>query len=302
MIRLSIIWKRFTALGVFWVSAFCAIAQDAPNDTIFLKDGTFLVGYIINPESQGSIRIKNEGGLTMYVASERIQRLSVNTERVSSKSDNRSGPPTLTEERIVFGLRAGGAFPFSDFTAVLGAFPGYARTGWSAEADVWIRISNQIYWSTKFGYSTNSIKEDVFASQFEAANGLTISNIISGPWSGWHFLTGFSTQRPLDEKFSYFFQGHLGFSRLNSPGIYLQTSGPILYYLESSPGAGITASFSVGLRLWEKYSASFSLLSSNPTFVLSGAQGGTTRQPIRIINLSVGILLYPRLKSQLSKS
>jgi hypothetical protein len=279
-----------------------ANAQEVVNDTIFLKDGTFLTGYIVNPESRESIRIKNEGGLTLYVTPERIQRISVNRARLEDKSLKKSGPPTLTEERIAFGLRAGGAFPFGDFSAVLGAFPGYAKTGWSAEADVWVRVSNQFYWSTKFGYSTNAIKESAFASQFESSNPVSVLQIFTGNWSGWHFLTGFSTQRPLDERFSYFFQGHLGFSRFNSPGIYILTAGPTLYYLESVKGAGVSVAFTGGLRLWDKYSASLSLLSSNPTFVLSSAQGGATRQPVRIINLSVGILLYPNLKSQLSKS
>jgi hypothetical protein len=277
-------------------------AQISEPDTLYLRDGTILSGTIMNPDSEGSIRIKNEGGLTLYVAQERIDRMAVHSPRNPSGFAKESGPPLISEERIVFGARAGMALPFGDFASTLSAFPGFARTGWTAEGDVWIRVLPQLFWSTKAAYTLNAMKTDAFVEQFEFANQVFVTNGVTGRWSGWHFLTGLSSVRPLDKRFSYFFQGHIGFSRFRSPSINLFTTEPALYFLETTPGAGVTISFGAGIHILERYSVSLHFLSSNPAFAFPGSQGGLDRQPVRIIQFSAGILLSPRLKSQLSKS
>lgn len=281
------------------------VAQTEAQDTLYLKDGSVLTGYIVNPESNGTIRIRNIGGLVMYVATEKISKMAVHAPRMKNQGTTESKPPQLAEERIAFGLRAGTALPFSDFSAVAGTAPGYASPGLMAEADIWIRISPQLYWNTKVAYTSNPFKLKSFVREFEDYYNVTVTNSYAGNWLGWHFLTGLSSTRIIDERFSYFFQGNIGFSRFQSPSMNINAVDATNYYISSrqpSAGAGISVSFAAGLRFLEKYTLSISLISSNPIFSDSSNQGSPFQQPFRVFNLNVGVLLFPQLKSQLSKS
>ncbi|MEZ5173896.1 MAG: hypothetical protein R2850_10415 [Bacteroidia bacterium] len=245
-------------------------AQTEAQDTLYLKDGSILTGYIVNPAGNGTIRIRNNGGLVMYVAAEKISKMAVHATRIEKQGTSESRPPQLAEERIAFGLRAGAALPFSYFSAIAGSNAGFAKPGWTAEADIWIRISPQLYWNTKVAHTSNPFKIKAFAREFEDYYNVTVTNSFAGKWLGWHFLTGLSSTRVIDERFSYFFQ-EIWIFKISKPAININAVDATNYYIssrQSSSGAGISVSFAAGLRFLEKYTISISLIKARIQFLV----------------------------------
>jgi hypothetical protein len=266
-------------------------AQNTVRDTLFLKSGSVLVGYIINPDDPESVRIKTDGGATLYVNTSRIEKMFLEQPRPSIKkqSDQITRPPTIADDRFAFGLNGGMALPISDFANVQGAAAGI---GFSFQAAAWIKVSDNLKWSNRVSFVSNGLRKDEFRNAQSLANGVNFVKGIFGKWTSWNFQTGLSSMRELDTDFQLIIEGHIGFSRFQSPQISLFTDQNIEYRLDKTMGAGFNSGLSVSVLYQNKYQVGLELLRSNPIFTFnSPGQSSTLIQPYRVISLKIGYLI-----------
>ena len=269
-------------------------AQNERKDTLFLSDGTVLSGWILNPNSTGTIRIKNDGGLTMYILSDKIDRMSLSDERPAEvKQLEKSSTSHVLDDRIALTAFGGLGVPVGAFGSTDPVVGAYAATGWQAGAGLWVRISDQTFWTNRFFYSQNGMKE----KKFEQDQSLNFqANFISGTygvWRGWNIQTGIAWKQEVDENLWVTFEAQIGLARYFSPSIRLITDQQQIYTLEEADGSGISSNFEVSVIYKRRYQLGLGLNRSNPLFVFSGTNSTTIAQPIRILNLRLGLLFFP---------
>lgn len=271
-------------------------AQDIESDTLFLNDGTYLTGKILNPNSQSTLRIKNTGGAVLYIQKERINKVVIVNPEAEIDNDSDIKPPEFEDEKVGISFRMGAGLPYGDFSSASSVASGFATFGWTAEAGLWVKVIEDIYWNNKVSYSRNNLKREAFEQQQELINGVNFVNGIYKPWTGWHFQTGIGYQSRFDEKLTFLFEGVFGFSRFTSPTIILFTDQFLEFRLDEAKGTGFNSSLGVSLKYLNKYTFGINIFSSNPIFVFSGTQSSTIVQPIRIISINLGVHLFAKSK------
>ncbi len=283
---------KFLFTSAFLMMSFCLFGQISSPDSLFLDDGSVLTGRILNPEGQTTIRIRNNGGAILYVNESRIERMVLSDFR-EEDTQLKEGPPTFKDEKIAIAFQGGLAFPFGDFSSASSPSAGFASGGWSARGELWVRIAEQLYWTNSLSYTRNSLKEREFEQFQSQAIGVNFINGIHSPWIGWHFQSGLSLKRHIEQDLSFYLNAQLGFSRFSSPRIILFTDNFLEYRLDKTVGAGFNASIGAGILYKNRFSFALNLLRSNPLFVFTGMQSSTIIQPFRVVTLSIGILLFP---------
>lgn len=278
-----LVFFLFGNIGIF--------AQNTVRDTLFLKNGSVLVGYIINPDDPESVRIKTDGGATLYVNTIRIEKMFLEQPRpvIENQASQITQAPTIADDRLAFLVNGGMALPISEFASVQGAAAG---VGYSFQAAAWIKVSDNLKWSNRVSYVNNGLRKEEFRNAQSVANGVNFVNGIFGKWTSWNFQTGLSSIRSLDSDFQLIFEGHLGFSRFQSPQISLFTDQNIEYRLDKTKGAGFNSGLSVSIVYQNKYQVGLELLRSNPMFTFnSPGQSSTIIQPYRVVSLKIGYLI-----------
>ncbi|MEX1188268.1 MAG: hypothetical protein WED33_03355 [Bacteroidia bacterium] len=283
---------RILLIGFLLLIANHSFGQTAEVDSLFLTDGTVLTGRILNPESNSTIRIRNQGGAILYINESRISRMVLSEFR-EAQAPNVEGPPAFQEDKIAIAMQFGTAIPFGDFSSVTSPSGGFASIGWYGQMSLWVKIAEHLYWSNRLTYTRNSINEPGFERLNSNLIGVEFTKGLYTPWVGWHFQTGLSYLYKLDNDLSFYFEGHLGFSRFTSPRVILFTNDLQVFRLESVVGAGFNSSIGASVIYKERYTLSLNLIRSNPLFVFSGMQSSTIVQPFRVVSLGVGMLLFP---------
>jgi hypothetical protein len=283
---------RYLVLFSLLLFSACLQGQITTVDTLFLNDGSILTGRILNPESSSTIRIRNNGGAILYVNASRIEKMVLSDFR-EEETIVEEGPAKFQDEKIALLVQGGLAFPFGDFSSVSNAAAGFAAGGWAAKGDLWVRIAEQLYWSNRLTYTRNAFKENEFEILQGQALGVNFTNGIYSPWIGWHFQSGLSLRRQLDDDIGFIFDAEVGFSRFSSPRIIMFTDNFLEFRLDKTTGAGFNASIGAGVVYKNRYTLTLNLISSNPLFVFTGMQSSTIVQPFRVVTLTAGIMLFP---------
>lgn len=288
--------KLLICAWVFLSTHQTMFAQEAASDTLYLIDGTSLTGKVLNPSSTSTIRIKNDGGAILYVKKERIESIIFSNPDFIGEQEKIVQPPEFEDEKVAFSIRMGMGLPYGDFSRANNATSGFASTGWSAEAGLWVKIIEDVYWNNKVSYTRNNLKKEAFEGVQGQSLGVNFVSGIYKPWTGWHFQTGIGYQYHFDEKLTFLFEGVFGFSRFTSPSIILFTDQLLEFRLEEAKGAGFNSTLGASIKYMDKYTFSLNILSSNPIFVFSGTQSTTVVQPVRLISLSLGAHFFSKSK------
>lgn len=275
-------------LGVLLFSGTSLFGQITEQDTLFLKDGSTLVGEIINPDDPQSIRIRTQGGATLYVNTNRVEKMYLMQPRPesSAKNQNTTQAPSISDDRFAFNGHLALALPTGEFGLAQGAAAGL---GFSGSAGMWVRVSDNLRWSNRVIYAQNGLREKQFTDVQSQILGVNIIYGIFGTWSSWNFQTGLSSIRELDNDFQLIFEGHIGISRFRSPQIMLFTDQYIEYRLDAAKGAGFSTGLDASLVYKNKYQVGVGLLRSNPIFTFtSQGQTSTLIQPYRLLTIKLG--------------
>jgi hypothetical protein len=279
----------FAFLVLLISSSLTVLGQTNEQDTLFLKDGSLLVGEIINPDDPQSIRIRTKGGATLYVNTSRVEKMYLIQPRPESpkQSQNTSQPPTIADDRFAFNGSLGLALPTGEFNLPQGAAAGL---GYIVTAAMQIRIAESLMWSNRVMYAKNGLREKQLASVNSQYFGVNIINGIYGTWSSWNFQTGLSSIRELDDDFQLVFEGHIGISRIRSPQIILIVDQPpFVLRSDIAKGAGFNTGLDASLIYKNKYQFGIGILRSNPIFTFtSQGQTSTLIQPYRLLTIKFG--------------
>ena len=285
--------KYLLFIIVFVFVGFAAVAQEETNlqDTVYLKNENVITGTVLNPGSEGSIQVRTKGNSIIYVSPTQIDHIALHNHYVAGK--NQQSPDQVIQRKLIddqfnFSVWGGLAAPGGSFGSSIGQYPGFAKTGWMMQAATWVRVKDQLFWSTQFAFARNAFNDTEFSLAQEAQSGLNVYNFYASNWDAVHINTGITWSTELNNDFQLFLHAHLGLIRLKTPEIrFYATNGQdvSLYMLDRVKANGISNDISVGLVYKNRYSASLSILNSR---VIVPYNTQSALQPYRIFGLQLG--------------
>ena len=203
--------KYLLFIIVFVFVGFAAVAQEETNlqDTVYLKNENVITGTVLNPSSEGSIQVRTNGNSIIYVSPTQIDHIALHTHYVAGK--NQQSPDQVIQRKLIddqfnFSVWGGLAAPGGSFGSSIGQYPGFAKTGWMMQAATWVRVKDQLFWSTQFAFVRNAFNDTEFSLAQEAQSGLNVYNFYASNWDAVHINTGITWSTELNNDFQLFLQ------------------------------------------------------------------------------------------------
>lgn len=294
----------------FTFLSFNITAQSISPDTVYLVDGTFLTGEILNQGSENSIQLKNNDGAIIYIKNQRIDKLILNPNRPIAQpvpprnnkeqynytdkafDSDASYRKRLLALNVCLGIPVG-AFGSSSISknSAGGALPGLG-----IEARYLKKIDTDLYWSinlryVKYGFNTLILyptilqQTSLFPISFSRASWESIS--VGG---GLNWFHTFSHDFKISLGASFYFQS------VKIPLINVLLNGGTGTF-EAQKGLGITPDLLATIIYKERFFMKINFSTSKVTFYSSSNPGQASFvQPMRAFGLGLGVFL-PKLRS-----
>jgi hypothetical protein len=285
-------------------------SQTVTPDTVFLIDGSFITGDILNPGSENSIQVKNEQGAIIYIKNQRIDRLVIDPNKPILKPNTINSENTPFEygkKAQVFDLNyrkrfisinpywgiPAGKFSSNNFNT---SSAGAAKPGLGLEAGYFKKIDEDLYWSLNFRYLRYGFNTSVLIPIIEQQTGFTPLSFSNAYYESLSFGGGLNWFYELNEKFRLAFTAAFFIQSVKMPEIKVLLNGATGSFPEQR-GTGITPDFSTMFIYLNRFYFKLNFNTSRVTLYSSNSSGTTNYiQPVRAVGLSLGVF-FPKIKA-----
>ena len=282
-------------------------AQTAEKDTVFLNDGTFMEGVVLNPGSEGSIQVQSEDGAIIFVQNSRISRIALHTPRLEKKqqpssSNNQRFQQNYTKPRSFFRLDAGVGLPLGNFASTSTTYAGFAQPGLSLSVHLWKPLSAKSYWNVNAEFISMSVAKSPLQNYFQSlldqqygTNQARISQFTASSWKSISLGIGYTHLFNTLPEGNFFIQPEIGIMHLSSPEYMITVTGNY-YGTNNSPsnsGTGIYAGVNAGFIYKSRFTfqLGFNHTRAKMVYVASNGAPQMYIQPYSTLTVSVGVFL-----------
>lgn len=290
----------------FTFLSFNITAQSISPDTVYLVDGTFLTGEILNPGSENSIQLKNNDGAIIYIKNQRIDKLIIKPNRLvaSPKSEvedkYQNNPPSrISDAELRFrnnllALEIILGQPIGDFGSSSSA-GAKANVGFGVR--YMKKIDPALYWSLNFNFIRYGFDTDILIPSIIQQTGFSPLSFSRAYWESFSFGGGLHWFQPINKDFELSLTGSINYQFMKIPQIDILFNGGVGFF-ESKRGNGISPDLAVTTfykeRLYFKLNLSVAKIGFGGN---SGSAQGAFVQNVIALGFGVGVLV-PKLKSR----
>lgn len=302
-------FKNF-ALVFFVLLGFDSLAQSLPNDTVYLVDGTFITGEILNPGSENSIQVRNINGAIIYIKNQRIEKLIIDPNRPISKKetqDEQKSPVNYSKKvaesdvnyrNRIFAINAILGVPIGVFgsSATNKTGAGGALPGFGIEARYLKKIDSDLYWSINFRYLKYGFNTKILAPSVIQQTGFTPSSFTRAYWQSLSLGGGLNWFYPINDELKISLGASVYFQSMKIPSIDVLVNGFIGTF-EEQKGIGITPDFAATLLYKERFFFKLNFNTTKVNFFSTSSSGQVTFvQQIRALGFGFGVF-FPKIHS-----
>lgn len=296
-------------LLLFLLLALDSGAQSLANDTVYLIDGSFITGEILNPGSENSIQIKNVNGAIIYVKNQRIEKLVLDTNRPISTPKTefdtqypKNTPHKKTEDGVgyrnrllsinfllgipvgVFGSKS------TNNPSAAGALPGLGF-----ELRYLRKIDPTLYWSLNLRYIRYGFNTDILIPTIEQQTGLTPLTISNAYWETISYGGGLHWFQPINDEFKLSVSASIQLQTMRIPEINVLFNGGSGTFDEQR-GSGISPDIAATFIYKERFFFKLNFTTSRMNFFGNSSTGqGAFIQKANALGIGIGVLI-PKLR------
>lgn len=285
-------------------------AQSLPKDTVYLVDGTFIAGEILNPGSENSIQVKNIDGAIIYIKNQRIEKLIIDPNRPISNpkaQDEKINPinhskkaansdATYRNRLIAINMFLGVPVGVFGSSSANKSGAGGANSGFGTELNYLKKIDPNLYWSLNFKYLRYRFNTIILVpSVIEQANQFPLS-FSKAYWESLSFGGGLNWFYPINDDFKVSLGASIHLQSMKIPAIDVLLNGGIGTF-EEQRGVGISPNFTASMIFKERFFFKFDFSTAKISFFSTSASGQVTFvQQIRALGFGLGVFL-PKMRS-----
>ncbi len=302
-------FQKFTLI-FFILLSIDSIAQSLPNDTVFLVDGTFITGEILNPGSENSIQVKNINGAIIYIKNQRIEKLVIDPNRPISKPEaknekkspinysNKAGDSDVNYRNKIFAINTFLGAPVGVFgsSAVNKTGAGGALPGYGIEARYLKKIDSDLYWSLNFRYIRYGFNTKILEPTIIQQSGFTPLSFSRAYWQSLSFGGGLNWFYPINDDLKFSLGASIYFQSMKIPSINVLLNGGVGTF-EEQRGFGISPDFAANLIYKERFFFKLNFNTAKVTFFSASNSGQVTfMQQVRALGFGIGVFI-PKIRS-----
>ena len=277
-------------------------AQETIKDTVYLNDGSYIEGLVLNPGSEGSIQVQTEDGAILFLQNARVLKIALHAPRPpkETQGQDRYQYGNQVSKPSFFKIDAGSAFPIGEMAGSNSYYAGFAKPGFMASLHVWRPVSASSFWNINLAYTTLPVKEEaqksVFQEYFQQQQGssVRITEFSAGRWNSLKLGVGFTFKVKLHDELQAYIQPEIGIIRLVSPEYDITLENSVTeqgYVFPSYVGRGIFTSLNAGLIYKNRFTFQLGGMRSRANIQIPVGSSGQTQsvvQPFSAITASVG--------------
>ena len=297
-------------LLIFIILGIDSYSQSLPNDTVYLVDGTFITGEILNPGSENSIQVKNINGAIIYIKNQRIEKLVIDPNRPISKPEvqyEKKSPINYSRKiansdvnyrNRIFALNAFLGAPVGVFgsSSVDKIGAGGALPGFGMEAHYLKKIDSDLYWTLNFRYLRYGFNTKILEPTIIQQSGFTPLSFSRAYWQSLSFGGGINWFYPISDDLKISLGASIYFQSMKIPVINVLLNGGIGTF-EEQKGFGISPDFAATLIYKERFFFKLNFNTAKVTFFNANNSGQVTFiQQVRGLGFGIGVFI-PKIRS-----
>jgi len=299
--------KNYFSFILFLLISGYLSAQITEQDTVYLNDGTFMEGVVLNPGSEGSIQVQSKDGAIIFIQNSRISKIAIHTPKPEKKepspfssNNNQRFQQSYSKPRSIFKLDAGVGIPMGNFASTSSTFAGYARPGIAVSAHLWKPLSAMSYWNINAEFVSSSVAKIQMQNFFQQAldqqygsDQARISAFSATSWRSLRIGVGYTHLFNFIPEGNLFIQPEIGILQLISPEYTVTVTGNYqgTNTFPSDRGTGIYTGVSGGFIYKNRFTVQlgFNRTRAKMVYLASGGSPQTYAQPYSVLTFGFGV-------------